>query len=720
MSNIAVSGRIVDDVGLAVADLTVVAFDQDLWPFRARLGEAQSGSDGRFRIDYRPEAYGPLERLPDLYVEVSDASGIIVVTGVTNDVAVTVLDMGDIILPRGNVSLKGRVVDSAGRPIAGLRVIGRDIDLIGEDRLGVAITQSDGTFSMAYPRSTYIELGDTEPDIKITVTDSIGLRTLFESREFSNIRARNFDMGDVVLPQELPIGWSAQIDMATAPFISSDNKVEFLADNLLAFRRMIEDIDAATSTISLMQLDFMPELVAIFSGELIPTNATGPAARLADRLIAANRRGVRVRMMLNTFLHDGAAAFRRFLNINRPNTITMRGVDLGQPLHAKMLIIDEAIAATACSYVIGSPFDQGYWDTPLHLLDDQRRGLGAVGIKRPIHDVSMRMAGSATGHVAEYFRLVWNMIDRLHFGVNDQLSAGPNVGGTGTQKVQIARSIPKSPLASKGEAGVFESYLRAFNNSTDFVYLENQYFSSRLLIEAIKATIESKPGIQFIVVLNQHPDIPTYKQWQDRRIGLFGLTHPQIGFFSLWNTRQSAGRTEIRNYYIHSKVAVADDRWATVGTANLDGISLETSEELSGAASVVGGTAGALAAGLFGAVALPFIVGGAIAGAVVGGNRRSLELNINLFDGVEGGATTSNVARLRTGLWSEHLGSIPSVRPADGWLSHWRRQAAANISALNADSPVLASRILPYRPESGAGNQVSAMGIQNPRLRIAE
>jgi phosphatidylserine/phosphatidylglycerophosphate/cardiolipin synthase-like enzyme len=717
MANTAIVGRVIGDAGLPVAGLTVTGFDADVWPFRAKLGEAQTAGDGRFRIDYVPEAYGPLERLPDLYIEVSDSSGVLAVTRETSDVATTEFDAGDIVLPRGNVSLAGRIVDAQGGPVPGVRVIGRDIDLIGEDRLGVAISGPDGRFSMAYPRSKYIELGDIEPDIKISITDNIGLRVLFESQEFRNVRARNFDLGDVVLQSNAPIGWAAQLDQAAAPFVSENNSTELLIDNDAAFRRMIEDIDASTTSIQLMQLDFIPSLVAVFAGELIPTNETAPLIRLADRLLAASRRGVQIRALLNNFAHDGATAFRRFLSNSRPNTITARSVDLGQPLHAKMIVIDEGVVTTACAYVIGSPFDQGYWDTSLHLLDDPRRGEGAVGIGRPIHDVSMRVRGGAIQHIGDYFRLVWNKIDSTRFRALDQLTPPAPSTGTGRQKIQVARSIPRSDIARAGEAGIFESYLRAFSNASNFVYIENQYFSSRLLTEAIKSTIEAKPEIQFIVLINQHPDIPTYKQWQDRRISQFGLNHPQIGFFSLWSTRQAAGKTELRNYYVHSKVAVADDSWATIGTANLDGISLEVSDELTGATSVLGGAVGALAAGLFGAVALPFIVGGAIAGGAVGGSRRSVELNLNLFDGIDGGATTGDVATLRRRLWSEHLDSVPQARPPDGWLGLWRNKAAENILALNRNSPVLTSRVLPYRSESGAVAQVAAMGVRNNRLR---
>ena len=49
--------------------------------------------------------------------------------------------------------------------------------------------------------------------------------------------------------------------------------------------------------------------------------------------------------------------------------------------------------------------------------------------------------------------------------------------------------------------------------------------------------------LQVIVVINENPDIPGYKKWQNQGIEKLGiksvediLEHPQIGFFTLWSS----------------------------------------------------------------------------------------------------------------------------------------------------------------------------------------
>jgi hypothetical protein len=104
-----------------------------------------------------------------------------------------------------------------------------------------------------------------------------------------------------------------------------------------------------------------------------------------------------------------------------------------------------------------------------------------------------------------------------------------------------------------------------------------------------------------------------------------------------------------------------------------------------------------------------------------GSRRRSVEANSVLFDGIAGQPATGAVAQLRSALWSEHLGQLPSARPPGGWLSLWEQRAAANVASLNADPPSMSQgRILPYRQESSARSQLEALGINTDRLVILD
>lgn len=82
--------------------------------------------------------------------------------------------------------------------------------------------------------------------------------------------------------------------------------------------------------------------------------------------------------------------------------------------------------------------------------------------------------------------------------------------------------------------------------------------------------------------------------------------------------------------YVHSKVAIVDDEWATIGSANLDGVSLLLSEH---------------------------------AERLGRAETRVTEANIVVLGAGAGGTSNDLPAQLRKKLWAEHLGfSPPQVR----------------------------------------------------------
>ena len=55
------------------------------------------------------------------------------------------------------------------------------------------------------------------------------------------------------------------------------------------------------------------------------------------------------------------------------------------------------------------------------------------------------------------------------------------------------------------------------------------------------------------------------------------MKHPRVGIFSLWTAEPRSGRLVIASQvFVHSKVLIVDDKWAMVGSANLDGVSLDS------------------------------------------------------------------------------------------------------------------------------------------------
>jgi len=228
--------------------------------------------------------------------------------------------------------------------------------------------------------------------------------------------------------------------------------------------------------------------------------------------------------------------------------------------------------------------------------------------------------------------------------------------------------------------------LRFLQKQQDFIYIENQYFTSQTICDALRQALCTKPDIQIIMLVNENTDIVSYKTLQNYLLGLIDLTHPRVGVFSLWKTEHSDGKTKIKPCYMHSKTAVMDDRWGTVGTANLDGISLEA----------------------FADVIMRKKPG------------RNIEINAVLLDGISCQPETGNVEKMRRALWAEHLGlesAELTTMPPGGWLEIWRRTASENIERLN-NNQAMKGKILPYSPAVSPEEQLRSVGIDVGRLHV--
>ena len=143
------------------------------------------------------------------------------------------------------------------------------------------------------------------------------------------------------------------------------------------------------------------------------------------------------------------------------------------------------------------------------------------------------------------------------------------------------RRIPSDPADIPfGETGVLEGYQRAIMKAEEYIYIEDQYLVSQDIADAIAIRMKEKSDLEVILVLNVKPDIPGYHRKQaallkQLRDALPPNQQDRLGIFTIWSTDDvPSSKFEIAHIYVHAKVAMIDDKWATVGTANLDGASL--------------------------------------------------------------------------------------------------------------------------------------------------
>ncbi len=374
-------------------------------------------------------------------------------------------------------------------------------------------------------------------------------------------------------------------------------------------------------------------------------------------------------------------------------------------------------------FVIGSPFVADYYNADSHLIDDARHGTFGFADSRqiqvPTHDVNVQIKGSALSALNETFRLHWNQ--GVVAGAGQLPPAPAPQAAAANVGVQVVRTLAGNERYEDyphGETSVLESYLRAIGKATDYIYLENQYFTCNEIADALVLRIKQVPALQVIFLTNNKVDLFGYGKWHPATIervllGLSATDRERVGFFTIWSHEvisSLSDATHICRNYVHSKVAIIDDCWATIGSANLDGDSLTTSDNAErGAWWAIGWAFGLRAEG------------------ILEENRES-ETNIVVLDGIAGGGACGLAATLRKRLWAEHLYSCaPDVAPASGhldtaptggWLGLWNDAAQQKLDRLKAspDSLDVPGRVLaiPY----DATNPKIPTNIDDPKTYL--
>jgi phosphatidylserine/phosphatidylglycerophosphate/cardiolipin synthase-like enzyme len=224
----------------------------------------------------------------------------------------------------------------------------------------------------------------------------------------------------------------------------------------------------------------------------------------------------------------------------------------------------------------------------------------AYGEHPPWHDVQLEVRGPAVGMLDAVFRERWDdphaldrhsPIARVHDlltrtdVVADPLpERPPDPGPAGSATVQVLRTYPSIrpgyPFAPDGERSVARGFAKALGRARRLVYLQDQYMWSPHIARLLADALVRSPRLHLVVVVPRHPDVD----------GRFALPPNQVGRLSALEVcrRAAADRVhvlDLENHagtpvYVHSKVAVVDDVWAAVGSANLNRRSWSHDSEL--------------------------------------------------------------------------------------------------------------------------------------------
>ncbi|MDQ0466653.1 phosphatidylserine/phosphatidylglycerophosphate/cardiolipin synthase-like enzyme [Caulobacter ginsengisoli] len=260
--------------------------------------------------------------------------------------------------------------------------------------------------------------------------------------------------------------------------------------------------------------------------------------------------------------------------------------------HQKILVIDGRVA-----FLSGGDLGVDRWDTVDHTDRDPRRRRPDGRSYPPRHEVSMVVDGPAAQMLAEQFALRWKRAtgetppDPPDMTEDDHIPWPPDLAPDLRQHpVALARTDPRWK-DNPGVRECLELHLAAIAKARNLIYLENQYLTSPVIVAALKRRLGELDGPEVVTVHPMHsPSYFDQMTMDSARTWAIGQLKKadRYGRFSAFTPRTPQDQLVI----IHSKVAIIDDDFLRIGSANLNNRSLGLDSECDLALEAIQGPKG--------------------------------------------------------------------------------------------------------------------------------
>ncbi|HTJ39076.1 MAG TPA: phospholipase D-like domain-containing protein [Dactylosporangium sp.] len=241
------------------------------------------------------------------------------------------------------------------------------------------------------------------------------------------------------------------------------------------------------------------------------------------------------------------------------------------------------------AYVGGIDLCHGRRDSSAHEGDPQALPISPeYGARPPWHDVHLELRGPAVGQVEATFRERWDDPTPLSrnpiFWLHDRLAREdthadpmppqlPDPPPAGALSVQLLRTYPFRhdgyPFAPDGERSVARGYCKAVARARRLIYLEDQYLWSPQVAGCFADALREQPDLHLVAVVPRHPDAPGRLAKTPQLYGrdrALAILHEAGGDRLHVFSPENAQGTPI---YVHAKVCIVDDAWATIGSDNV-------------------------------------------------------------------------------------------------------------------------------------------------------
>src|SRR4030043_1547551 len=333
---------------------------------------------------------------------------------------------------------------------------------------------------------------------------------------------------------------STVIESVTESPLTKGNKVTLLADGQVAYAAMFEAIENARDHINL-------------ESYIMEDDETG--RKFADRLLKKQAEGVQVNLIYDSVgsMNTPAPFFQRLrdagiqvVGFNPINPLKARGDwGLTHRDHRKILIVDGKV-----SIIGGINISKVYSSSPFKRKQNK---------KAPIHwrDTDIQIEGPA---VAEFQKLFLDTWLKQKGQKLSEPNYFPDLKEAGNALVRVVGSTQ-----GQDNRITFIVYVSAITFAEHSIHMTNSYFI---------------PDDQIVKALTD-----AARRGVDVKIILPGITDSQLALYAQRYHYSGLLKSGVKLYehstsLLHAKTAVVDNVWSTVGSTNMDFLSLLNNDEV--------------------------------------------------------------------------------------------------------------------------------------------
>jgi phosphatidylserine/phosphatidylglycerophosphate/cardiolipin synthase-like enzyme len=268
--------------------------------------------------------------------------------------------------------------------------------------------------------------------------------------------------------------------------------------------------------------------------------------------------------------------------------------------HQKEVFVGSSAYEKSCAYVGGMDLAVDRWDDEQHARGaPEKRFFGW-------HDVQVKVQGDALTQIWANFAERWGSVNRRISTVRTKLQEfrlkpcpvpAWKPTSPGTQYVQVLRTVATAPSSdparfmSLGERTVLCALKKAIEKAECYIYIEEQFLWDCEIADFIRARMVENDALRLIVVMAAESEFPgNLKGYAFHLRSLFFMkvmrvaSKAEIAFgartrvyaYGLYQTPAHGGKP----IYVHSKLIIIDDRYVSVGSANVDARSMHIETEL--------------------------------------------------------------------------------------------------------------------------------------------